>query len=96
VQQAPIASVSFVSANAGGDVIPAGIHNAGFELDGVALLVKNASAGSLNVTVQGVVTAVPAGAAPAVIPVNRGVYPGTQTPITYSGVTSLTVAAVRI
>jgi hypothetical protein len=91
-----LADVTFAAAAAGGDAVPAGIENANHHLDGVFLLINNGGAGAINVTVANrALVAVGAGDI-GMIPCNRGVYPGNLIGVTYSGVTTVTVAAVRI
>lgn len=91
-----LADVAFVAANAGGDDVPSGIQNANFGLDPVVLLVANGDAASHTITVQGLSPVVVAAGDTAAIPVNRGVYPGSLVPVTYDGVTSVTVAAIKL
>lgn len=86
-------SVVMGAAAGGGDQIPQGTK-AAWSLP-VFLLVRNADTTATNVTVKGVVYAVPATTGTAVIPV-FGVYFGAPVGVTYSKVTSLTVAAVRV
>lgn len=86
--------LSFVAANAGGDTVLSGTVAANHQLDGVFLLVDNSDASSHTVTVDGTAFAVPAGELHA-LPCNRGVYAGQAVDVTYDGVTSVTVAAVR-
>ena len=88
-----IQDVTTVAATGGGDTIAQGTRAAGYDL-GVALIVRNADATPTNVTVNGVVYAVPATTGLAYIPVN-GIYFGAPVAVTYSKVTSLTVAAIR-
>lgn len=88
-------NVTFAAASAGGDSVPVGIVNANFALDPVVLIVVNGGAVPIDVTVGGVVTNVLAGDT-AVLPANRGVYPGQLMAITYEAVTSVTVAAIKI
>jgi hypothetical protein len=88
------ADIAFVAANAGGDTIVSGTVNAQHYLDGVFLLVDNGGVASVDVTVGGIEYAVADGEIHA-LPANKGVYPGTALAVTYSGVTSVTVAAFR-
>lgn len=90
-----LADVVFGAANAGGDSVPAGIVNANFGLNQVLLLLVNGGGAPIDVTVGGVETAVGAGDT-AAFPVNRGVYPGGLVAVTYSAVTSVTVAALKL
>jgi hypothetical protein len=90
---------TFVAASAGGDTLPAGDH--------IGLRVKNGSGGSITVTIAGSVpcsqgfthstaVTVAAGADTIIepLPANRyGDSTGTVT-VTYSAVTSVTVAAI--
>lgn len=81
--------------NAGGDTIATGVTTAGGWQLPVVLLVKNADATVTNVTVGTLpAVAVPATTGVAVIPVLSG--QAGPVPVTYSKVTSLTVAAVRL
>ena len=89
-----IASVSFGAANSGGDTVPAGTRGAGWDLS-VLLLVRNADAANKTVTVDGTPYVVTSGGGIAVVPVYAGTY-GMVKSITYSAVTSVTVAAVRV
>jgi hypothetical protein len=86
-------SITMSAASGGGDQIPQGTK-AGWRLP-VFLLVRNADTTATNVTVNGVVYAVPANTGTAVIPV-YGIYYGDLKSVTYSKVTSLTVAAVKV
>lgn len=89
------ADIAFVAANAGGDTVASGIQNAAHYLDGVFVLVDNGDASPHVVTIDGAAYTVPAGELHA-LPANRGVYPGSTLTVTYDGVTSVTVAAIRI
>jgi len=91
-----LADVVFGTAAAGGDAVPSGIENANHHLDGVFLLVNNGGASPINVTVANRPVVAVAAADIGMIPCNRGVYPGQLLGVTYSAVTSVTVAAVRI
>jgi len=91
-----LADVAFTAAAAGGDAVPAGIENANHHLDGVFLLVNNGGAGSIDVTVANRPLLAVAAGDIGMIPCNVGVYPGTLLAVTYSGVTTVTVAAVKI
>lgn len=93
-----LANVAFVAATALGDEVPTGA--------GVALLVRNTDVATKTVTintpgtVRGLDIANPAVIVPAttglaVIPMIRQVF-GASAQITYSAVTGLTVAAVRL
>jgi hypothetical protein len=83
-----------VAASGGGDQIPQGTRAGGWDLP-VFLLVRNGGAGPITATVAGHPPVnVPAGAI-GIIPV-FGVVFGALRNITYSGVTSVTVAAVRL
>jgi hypothetical protein len=88
------ADIAFVAANAGGDTVVSGIDNANHVLDGVFLLVNNAAVAEITVTVGGVAHTVGAEEIHA-LPANKGVYPGTVLAVTYSAVTTVTVAAFR-
>lgn len=89
------ASVTFAAAAAGGDTIPGGTKAAGWDRP-VVLVVKNGSVSAMTVTVADhPQVSVPA-SGEAVIPVNGGVYAGAIKAITYSAVTSVTVAAVSL
>ncbi|MEU5938643.1 hypothetical protein ABZ807_05545 [Micromonospora sp. NPDC047548] len=91
---AGLANVARVAANGGGDTVAAGSRAAGWDL-GVFLLVQNADATATTVTVDGVPYSVPATTGLAVIPVYRTTA-GTIVAVTYSKVTTLTVAAVQL
>lgn len=82
-----------VAAAAGGDQVPQGTRAGGWDLP-VVLYVNNAGVGSTTVTVDGRDTVVAAGDI-ALIPV-YGIYHGQAKGVTYSGVTSVTVAAVNL
>jgi hypothetical protein len=87
---------TFSAAAGGGDTIPtdAGARSGGWAL-GLCVLVRNAGAGAITATVDGLPgVSVPA-AGDAVIPVPLQHF-GAPRAVTYSGVTSVTVAAVRI
>ncbi|MGH9247953.1 MAG: hypothetical protein ACRD0W_00310 [Acidimicrobiales bacterium] len=91
---AGLGNIAFVAAAGGGDSIPSGVQVGGWALP-VALIVRNGGAGAINVTVQGLgVVSVPA-AADAIFPV-LGTKFGRLIPVTYSGVTTVTVAAVKL
>lgn len=91
-----ILDVTFSAANAGGDTVLAGSRAGGYDLETVFLLYKNAHTADQTVTVDGTAYVIPFGAGKvAVLPAFRGVYGGSVN-ITYSGVTALTVGAVRI
>ena len=92
---AGIQSVTMSAATGGGDSAAGGVRVGGWELP-VLLLVQNASAGAITVTVDGVGYIVPITNGLAIIPLRGGVAYGTSKAITYSGVTSLTVGAVRL
>lgn len=91
---AGLANVPRVAATGGGDTIGPGMNAAGWST-GVFLLVQNGDATATTVTVDGTPYVVPATTGLALVPV-KGVYPDKPRNITYSKVTSLTVAAVQI
>lgn len=91
--RAGLQSITMGAAAGGGDSVPQGTK-AAWSLP-VILLVRNADATSTTVTVRGVAYVVPATTGTAVIPI-FGIYFGGLVPVTYSKVTSLTVAAVRV
>ena len=82
------------AATGGGDTIAGGSRAGNCDLP-VVLVVRNADAASKTVTVRGVAYVVPATTGLAVIPVYATQY-GSVAAITYSAVTALTVAAVRL
>jgi hypothetical protein len=88
------AAASFGAANAGGDTVAGGVKGGGWHLP-VVLLVKNGDATATNVTVGSLAALSVPASGTAVIPVVGSPY-GTAVPVTYSKVTSLTVAAVRL
>jgi hypothetical protein len=90
-----IQSVTMAAATGGGDSAAGGVRVGGWELP-VILLVSNASAGAITVTVDGVGYIVPITTGLAAIPLRGGVAYGQSKAITYSGVTSLTVGVVRL
>jgi len=90
------ANVTLAAASGGGDTVAGGSRASGWDI-GVALLVQNGGAGAITVSIDGVAqTALPntAGANLAVYPLYATQY-GKVRAITYTGVTSVTVAAVR-
>lgn len=91
---AGLQDVVMSAAAGGGDTIAGGSRASGWDL-GVFLLVRNTDAATKTVTVNGVAYVVPATTGIAVIPVYAAAY-GTVRAVTYSAVTALTVAAVRI
>ncbi len=91
--RAGLQSVNMVAAAGGGDSIPQGTRTA-WSIP-VFLVVRNADATSTTVTVKGVAYVVPATTGLAIIPV-FGIYHGQLVAATYSKVTSLTVAAVKV
>lgn len=88
------ANVTRQAAAAGGDTIPPAAQAAGWGL-GVFLVVQNTDAAAKTVTVDDTPYVVPATTGLAIIPV-KGVYPDNPKSITYSAVTNVSVAAVRI
>ena len=91
-----VLDVTFGAANAGGDTVVVGSRAGGYNLNGVYLLYKNAHSADQTVTIDGTAYVVPFGAGKvAMLPAFRGVYGGSVN-ITYSGVTALTVGAVRV
>jgi hypothetical protein len=88
-------SVTMSAATGGGDTIAAGCRLGGWDL-GVFLLCRNTDAATKTVTVAGhPARVVPATTGIAVIPVFTSSF-GVVKAITYSAVTGLTVAAVRL
>lgn len=86
-------NVTFGAA-ANGDTVAAGVQAAGWELP-VVLLVKNGDAAAKTVTVDGVGYVIPATTGFGVIPIRAGAFNSPKL-ITYSALTSVTVAAVRL
>lgn len=87
--------VTFTAATGGGDTIELG-HAEGGHGASVVLLVKNGSAGAITVTVAGhPAVVVPITTGLGIVPVH-GQPNGQARAVTYSGVTSLTVGAVRL
>jgi hypothetical protein len=85
---------TLASATGGGDTVPAGVEAGGWQIP-VVLVVRNGDATATNVTVAGLAAvSVPGTNGVAVIPV-AGTY-GIPVGVTYSKVTSLSVAAVRL
>ena len=83
-----------MGAAANGDQIASGAEMGGWDLP-VILLVRNTDAASKTVTVDGVGYVVPATTGIAVIPVRSGPLGALKT-ITYSALTGVTVAALRL
>lgn len=91
-----VLDVTFTAANSGGDTVAVGSRAGGYNLKTVYLLVKNGHTADQTVTIDGTAYVVPFGATKvAMLPAFRGVYGGSVN-VTYSGVTALTVGAVRI
>lgn len=90
-----LAEVSFTSANAGGDTVAAGVEVGGWSLP-VVLLVNNASAVTVNVTVGGLAPVPVAAGDMAAVQVNSGVYHGQPVGVSYSAAASVTVAALDL
>lgn len=86
-------NVAFAAA-ANGDTVAAGVVASGWELP-VLLLVRNSDAAAKTVTVDGVNYVVPLTTGFAVIPIRAGSF-GSAKLITYSALTGVTVAAVRV
>jgi len=92
-----LASVTFAAANGGGDTVAYGSKAlAGYEQYSVVLLARCTDAATKDVTVGGVTVTVPATTGFAVIPVPNEGLNDPSVAVTYSAVTNLTVAAVRI
>ena len=88
-------AAAYAAASAGGDTVVGGYPAGGWHLP-VVLLVRNGDATATNVTVGSLpAVSVPATTGVAVIPVFGSPY-GAAVPVTYSKVTSLTVAAARL
>lgn len=88
-------AAAFTAANAGGDTVAGGIEAGGWHIP-VVLLVRNGHTSAQTVTVGNLAAvSVPATTGTAVIPVIGSPYGGAVA-VTYSGVTSLTVAAARL
>lgn len=93
---AGFAAATLGAAAAGGDTVEGGAFDGGWHLP-VVLLVRNADTTATNVTVGTLpAVSVPATTGVAVIPVVAGGRYGIPVAVTYSKVTSLTVAAVRL
>src|SRR5262245_12523340 len=96
--QVGLANITFSAATGGGDTVPNSARCGGWS-QGVGLIVKNADAATKTVTATyetGVTTqiVVPATTGIGVLPI-LGMGAGTVA-ITYSAVTSVTVAAVKV
>jgi hypothetical protein len=91
---AGIQDVTFSAATGGGDTVAGGAAAGGWSAP-VVLVVNNRDAAAKTVTVRGVGYVVPLTTGVALIPINAGTY-GMVVPVTYSAVTSLFVAAVRL
>ena len=88
------ADVAFVAANAGGDTVLSGTAAGDWVQSGVFVLVDNGGGAPITVTIDGIAFTVPDGEMHA-LPANSGVYPNTARTVTYSAVTTVTVAAIR-
>lgn len=87
---------TFVAATAGGDTVSTvGTGDGGGWTLGLFILVRNADAAAKTVTVEGMAPLSVPAAGEGVIPV-RVKHFGAAATITYSAVTSVTVAAVRL
>ena len=93
-----LASTTFAAANAGGDTIAAGsVKSGGWQQYPVLLLVRCTDASSKNVTVGSLAAVTcPATTGFSTIPVPNEGLGDASVAVTYSAVTSVTVAAVRI
>lgn len=91
---AGLGTVTFGAAAGGGDTAEAGVGAGGWRLCGV-LLVDNASAGAVNVTVEGLAPVSVAAGAVGAVPLNGGGIAGKRLDVDYSAVTSVTVAVVH-
>jgi hypothetical protein len=90
-----LADVTFAAANGGGDTVIGGARGGGWNL-AVILIIRNTDAATKTVTVAGhPAVIVPATTGVAVVPV-FGQPTGAVKAVTYSGVTGVTVAAVRV
>lgn len=89
-----VQSVTLQAANGGGDTAASGSMSGGWELPNI-LVVKNTDAATKTVTVDGVAYIVPATTGFAVIPIRRNLA-GIAVPVTYSGVTGVTVGVLRL
>lgn len=88
------AAYTTAAATAGGDTIAQGTEQGGWHLP-VVLVVENAGVGAQTVTVAGMAGVNVPASGRAAIPVEGGAY-GKLRNITYSAVTSVTVAALRL
>lgn len=88
------AEVTLVAAAAGGDQVASGADAGGWSIP-VVLVVNNGSAASIDVTVEGKVTAVAAGAL-GLIPIRGKVAFGDLVDVAYSAAASVTVGAARL
>lgn len=87
--------VTMAAASGGGDTVTAtGYRTGGWDL-GVLLIARNGHTATQTVTVDGTGYVVPANGGIAVVPIRGGTVSGTKA-VTYSGVTALTVGAVRV
>lgn len=97
VPAAGLASVAFVSAAGGGDTVAFGTKQmAGYEQYSVVLIARNTDAATKDVTVGGVTVTVPATTGVAIVPVPNEGLNDPSVAVSYSAVTNVTVAAVRI
>lgn len=96
VTDAGLANITFTAAAGGGDTVVGAVRAGGWDSATVALIVRNADAATKNVTVgTNAPITVPATTGMAIIPIVAG-FDLAATAVTYSAVTSVTVAAVRL
>ena len=93
-----LASLTFAAATGGGDTIAYGSKSmAGYEQYSVLLIVKNANASTADVTVGSLAAVTcPVTTGMSIIPVPNEGLNDASVAVTYSAVTSLTVAAIRV
>lgn len=97
VPAAGLADILLVAANGGGDTVAYGSKSlAGYEQYSVLLVVRNADASGKDVTVGALSAVTVAAGKTAIIPVPNEGLNDASVAVTYSAVTSVTVAAVRI
>jgi|SRR5690242_5893351 len=97
VTAAGLADIGLAAANGGGDTIAYGTEAAaGWEEYSVLLVVRNGDASSHDVTVGSLSAVTVAAGKTAIIPVPNAGENAAAVAVTYSAVTSVTVAAVRI
>jgi hypothetical protein len=101
VQDVPVgglASLSFAACNGGGDTVAGKVKRAGgWDLEGVYLIFRNTNAATRDITVGSLsAVTIPVTTGVSVIPVPDEGLNDASVAVTYSAVTNLDVAAIRV